>query len=191
MRYIILVSGWLGSGKDTLANYLVKTRNYKKFAIANELKNLVAKKYELDIELFHTQDGKKTIINQNGETIRHLLIKEAINMKKTYSEDIFIENLVNNIHISDSNNNDNSNNNIVVSDFRYPNELWHLQNIVNSFVQKTTIITIRVVRFDVPQLNCQSENQLDRFYFNHYVNNINGLDKFYKNIEIILKNYNI
>lgn len=45
---VIAVSGYKRSGKDTIANYLVKNYGFKKVAFADPLKDLVARKFDID-----------------------------------------------------------------------------------------------------------------------------------------------
>jgi len=45
---IIAVSGWKRSGKDTVAEYLIKTYGAKRLAFADPLKNNVARDYNID-----------------------------------------------------------------------------------------------------------------------------------------------
>ena len=42
---IVALSGWKGSGKDTLANYLVDRYGFKRLAFADPLKDMVSEEY--------------------------------------------------------------------------------------------------------------------------------------------------
>ena len=65
---IVFVTGWVGSGKDTFANVLVKHKGYRRFAFADPIKEMVAKEHNVPVELLHTQSGKQTVVN--GTTLR-------------------------------------------------------------------------------------------------------------------------
>jgi len=47
-KTVIVVSGWKGSGKDTLADFLVYNHGFERFAFADALKDYVATEYEID-----------------------------------------------------------------------------------------------------------------------------------------------
>lgn len=45
---VVLVSGWMGSGKDTLVDRLVKQHGFVRFGFADELKDDVSKEMGFD-----------------------------------------------------------------------------------------------------------------------------------------------
>ena len=47
---IIAISGWKRSGKDTLAEYLIKEHNFMRIAFADPLKDMVAQEYDIPRE---------------------------------------------------------------------------------------------------------------------------------------------
>ncbi len=49
---IIGICGLIGSGKDTIAEYLIKEHNYIKLSFADKLKDSVATMFDWDRELF-------------------------------------------------------------------------------------------------------------------------------------------
>jgi hypothetical protein len=198
IRYIFLISGYMGSGKDHLADYLVKRKNFVKYAAAGELKSLVQKKYKLDINLLHSQSGKNTVIQtqQGTQTVRKLLTNEALIIKKRWGSDIFITNIGDKITNNDyiSNLELKPLNHIVISDFRFLNEYEYLKNKFNEIdynprSQYTKIITIRINRFENPPQKIESEVQLDKFNFTHYINNTKTLREFENNIDWVLAQY--
>jgi hypothetical protein len=58
-RTIIAISGWAKSGKDTLANFLIKEKNAKRLAFADSLKEMVAAQYNIPLEWTHDQLKKE------------------------------------------------------------------------------------------------------------------------------------
>ena len=52
---IIGICGLIGSGKDTIADYLVEKHNFTKMSFADKLKDAVSQMFEWDRELL---DGK-------------------------------------------------------------------------------------------------------------------------------------
>ena len=178
-----MIAGYCGSGKDLAADYLVKTHNFTKMAIANELKLLVAKKYNIDHNLTLTQAGKKIVIDFpifGKKTIRELLIEEAAFQKQRMGPNIFINHLIDKIKINDVIYRDTHQENIVISDFRYTNEF---EQVYNTFDK---VITIKLNRFDEPPINDISETQLDNFKFDFVIDNKKSIDDLYYNLDGIM-----
>lgn len=44
---LVALSGWKGSGKDTLANYLVERHGFKRLAFADELKDMASQEFNI------------------------------------------------------------------------------------------------------------------------------------------------
>lgn len=59
---IIAVSGWKGSGKDTLANFLIKEFGFKRIGFADPLKDTVASQFGLSRESLDDQKIKESPI---------------------------------------------------------------------------------------------------------------------------------
>src|SRR5512138_265999 len=57
-KRVVLLSGWIGSGKDTLADYMVEKKGFKKYAIAATLKDYVAQEYDLDRKMLEDSNFK-------------------------------------------------------------------------------------------------------------------------------------
>jgi hypothetical protein len=162
MRKVILVSGYSGSGKDLLADYLVSKHNYIKMSFADKLKRDTAKKYSFDPALTLTQSGKRQLLYTECKyiTIRDCLIWEAMNLRKLYGANIFAK------HVTDRINTLDQNTNVVISDFRFPNEYhWIKKNI------QCDLITIRIDRFDKSPVESETETQLDNFRFDYIISN--------------------
>lgn len=163
MRKIILLSGWAGSGKDLLAEYLVKN-GYMQFSFASSLKKKVSEHYKFDYNLTLTQEGKNTKIN--GMTIRNLLINYA-KTERIKNDNIFVEYTFNEIKLLDSYKTKRGESlcDIVISDLRYNNEIEFLKNRFKN------CITIRINRFDKSHVDDISEHQLDSFKFDYIIEN--------------------
>lgn len=169
MRYIILISGFSKSGKDLMADLMVNTLNFKKYAIATSLKQIVSKKYNIDYNITNTQSGKSAIL-YNGITVRDLLIKTANELKDSVNQDIFIADVYEQISKNEIN--------VVISDFRYINEYDYLYK---KYLNKldTKIVTIRIDRFNESPVKSESENQLNDFKFDYYIENRSTILDFY------------
>jgi hypothetical protein len=61
---MVLLSGYKGSGKDALAKELVEKYGYRRIALADILKNMVADQYGLSEKQLHDQSLKETALKQ-------------------------------------------------------------------------------------------------------------------------------
>lgn len=74
---VIAVSGWKGSGKDTVADYLVKEKGYSRYGFADILKDLVAEQYNIPRAWCDSQEHKEVGI-----------LKYILDPKDKFSENI-------------------------------------------------------------------------------------------------------
>ena len=178
MRYIILISGFSKSGKDLMADYMVNQFNFKSYAIASSLKQMVAERYNIDINMTNTQCGKSTVV-YNGLTVRDLLVKSAIELKNSVDQDVFIADTYKKIYIGNVKN-------VVISDFRYINEYKYL-SIKYKNDKDTRVLTVRIDRFDRSPVDSPSENQLNGFNFDYLIENQSSVFDFYNKIDAFCK----
>lgn len=122
---LIVLTGWSESGKDTVADILVKKYYFKKYAIASPLKDLCSRLYGFPRELADTQEGKKTIwqVGHKSKSIRDLLLETALLDKSRFGESIYIDEVLQQI----SNENPQ---NAVITDLRYFPELDAIKTYV-------------------------------------------------------------
>ena len=82
---LILITGYAGSGKDTVGA-LLQEKDYKRYAFADILKHTSAEKHNYDFELTQTQAGKSTLVqstyNQRVATVRDFLISDSLEAKQ-------------------------------------------------------------------------------------------------------------
>lgn len=71
--HIIVLGGYSKSGKDTFADYLVKTHGYQKFYFAKTLKDECAKVYEMNIKYFYDETLKDKTIASVKERLLWLI----------------------------------------------------------------------------------------------------------------------
>ena len=169
-----------------MADYLVDYKKFKKYAIAESLKEIVAKKYNIDHNLTLTQDGKSTITN-TGFTVRDLLIKAASDLKKSINIDVFITDTCNKIANEDiiSMKLKQPLLDIVISDFRYINEYNYIRKKYTD--TDTKVLTVRINRFNKSPIDSDSETQLDKFKFDYYYENKASIFAFYYAIEEFIR----
>ena len=124
---IIGITGFIGSGKDTIAEYLIKEHNYIKLSFADKLKDSVATMFDWDRELL---DGKtnesrqwresidKYWTNETGEEITPRYVLQLFGtecMRDGFYDGIWVSLTKKKIL-------DNPDKNFVIPDVRFPNE---------------------------------------------------------------------
>lgn len=107
---IILISGPIGVGKDTVANYLVTKYNFKRVSFADSLKREVSDQYNIPLDHFYERELKDSILYESV-TPRTLLIDYATK-KRSKDIDYFVKHVVEEIDTDK----------IVIPDFRMFNE---------------------------------------------------------------------
>jgi hypothetical protein len=154
-KTIVLLSGWIGSGKDYVGDIIEKEYGYRKDKIAKSLKDEVSNKYNISRKLLETQEGKRTVF-EKGETYRDLLIRHGEEMREK-DKYYWVKNIVSEDSAS-----------IVISDWRFIEEYKYLEN------SGSNIITIRIDRFDKINTECKTEHALDNFEFDYKISNSLG-----------------
>jgi dephospho-CoA kinase len=160
-RSIILIAGKAGSGKDTVANHLVKNHSFKRFAFADTLKEYTSKKYNVPLELLFSQEGKKEEIDVDNKkiTIRNLLIKEGKEKREqdiNYWVDLIIKKIEAEPVTQD----------IIISDFRFPNEYNRMQEF---FSELSAVLVVRENGSE--KIDDESETALNLFQFDRVIFN--------------------
>lgn len=179
-RSIILLAGKAGSGKDTVANHLVKNYSFKRFAFADTLKEYTSKKYNVPLHILFTQEGKKQeiMVNNKMVTLRDLLIKDGAEKREennNYWVDLVIEKIKSESLTQD----------IVISDFRFPNEYNRIKEF---FSELATVLVVR--ENGCENIDDLSETSLNKFKFDRVIFNdrtIYDLEKFIDNSLSIIK----
>ena len=164
---IVWLSGWAGAGKDTIAAILCKKYDYQRIAFADSLKDIVAKKYNFHRGLCDTPEGKASIVESVGKTVRELLIHDSAEAKKE-NINIFAENALEKILESKQKA-------FVISDWRFPHEIAFIMSQLLEFDH----IQIRITRPDLLPLADPSEHALDNWNFDAHItnNHLRNLEK--------------
>lgn len=157
MKRIVLLSGFSGSGKSYVANIL-KDKGWYSLAIADELKNIVSRKYSIEKKILETQEGKKKI-HYTGMSYREILIKEA---RETKKQDInfFTKKIVDQIIES-------NNEKVVISDMRYPYEYYYIKTHCKDYI----LTSISIKRDIYNSIDDESETSLESFDFDITIHN--------------------
>lgn len=170
MGHVIALSGWKGSGKDTVAQYLVSKHGYKQLSFATALKDYVAIQYDIPREYLDDQSRKEMLLvdypvrntdafssvihqllqeelKQGYWTPRALLILEG-SIKRAVTSEYWVRRIIEEIVA-------NPDQNYVISDMRYRSELEQLQNYLD------TVTTVRIQRWERIDTLDPSERDLD------------------------------
>lgn len=144
---IIGVCGFIGSGKDTIADYLVNFHEFRRESFANTLKDAVAAVFGWDRTMLEgrTKEAREwreqvdpwwaARLDMPTLTPRWVLQYWGTEVcRKSFHDDIWIASLENKIR--------NSKDNVVISDCRFPNEIASIKNAGG--------IVVRVVRGPEP-----------------------------------------
>lgn len=130
---LIATSGFAGSGKDTVAEYLVKRYGYKPIAFADSLKRAIAEIFSWDFEMLlgHTKESREW--RERVDTwwakrlgIPHLTPRWVLQMwgtdlaRKNFHNDIWIASVERKLFEMGEN--------VVISDCRFPNEITTIKN---------------------------------------------------------------
>jgi len=145
---IIGVCGFIGSGKDTIADYLTNFHGYRRESFANSLKDAVAQVFGWDRTMLEGRTTQARAWREQVDpwwaerldmpnlTPRWVLQYWGTEVcRKAFHDDIWIASLENKLR--------NSKDNIVISDCRFPNEITSIKNAGG--------IVVRVVRGPEPE----------------------------------------
>lgn len=131
---IIGITGFIGSGKDTVANYLVAKHGFVRDSFAGTLKDAVARVFGWDRELLEgltpeAREWREQVDPWWAERLRmpHLTPRHVLQQWGTevcragFHDDIWIASLENRLR--------KTMDDIVISDVRFPNEITAIRNL--------------------------------------------------------------
>lgn len=158
---IIGIAGFIGSGKDTIADYLITFKGFRRMSYAEPLKDAVASIFNWDRELLegttkYSREWRDTVDTWWADRleIKHLTPRWVLQQwgtevgRRAFHDDIWIASIENKLRsVKDD---------IVISDCRFPNEL--------KSIKRAGGITIRVTRGAEPEWY-QSAVALNKGYY--------------------------
>jgi hypothetical protein len=204
MRIILGITGLIGSGKDTVADYLTTFHGFKRVSFASSLKDAVSSVFGWDRELL--EGSTKT--SREWREQKDVWWSERLSMEITprwvlqywgtdvlrnhFHTDIWVASVENKLR--------QSKDNIVITDCRFANEVQALKNVDG--------ITMRVSRGNLPEWyddavkfnsgNASSKEVLDKYNvhaseyssvgleYDHYVDNNSTIDDLHKQIQSLI-----
>ena len=132
MSQIIGIVGFIGSGKDTVADYLVNFHRFKRESFANSLKDAVSQVFGWDRELLEGRTKESRDWRETKDEWWSKRLKKDITprwvlqywgtevIRKGFHDDMWVASLENRLR--------NTKNDIVITDCRFPNEIKAIRN---------------------------------------------------------------
>lgn len=161
---IVLLSGWSGSGKDTVGNSLEHMVNARLIAFADALKEIVANEAGFPLFWAYSQQGKQRRL-KNGKTVRDVLVQRGQEIRAEKGDSGYFARIVaGKIRTMDANSL------VVITDWRLPIELDTIQECLADI----PILKVRVQRADQiqsPVKDSETETQLDNWVFDCTIHN--------------------
>lgn len=153
---VIMLSGWMQSGKDTVGNYLM-SKGWTRFAFADSLKDELSEKMNIPRDWMNTQEGKKRL--WEGKSVRQHLIEYG-QTARNKNPNIWVEKTCNHIENAGVDK-------VVITDWRMRNEFTYVANVFG----KDNVYRCRVNRWQEPPLKDITETELDTFEFDVIIAN--------------------
>jgi len=145
---IIGICGFIGSGKDTIADYLVNLHHFRRESFANTLKDAVSAVFGWDRTMLEGRTKQAREWREQVDSwwaqrlgIPHLTPRYILQQwgtevcRKNFHDDIWIASLENKLR--------NSKDDVVISDCRFPNEI--------RAIKQSGGLVVRVVRGPEPE----------------------------------------
>jgi len=182
MRKVIIgVTGKAGSGKDTVADYLVDKFEFTKLAMADPLKDGIKHMFLLDDETVYDRVKREEPLKDFPDWSTRKLMQYIGTelLREQFDYDIWIKLMMKRIRMSD-------NNRFVISDIRFPNELELIRKSGFDY------LIFRVEREDkdvgetVGIANHASESY--DLPYDHLIDNNGTLEQLYERVEHIIIN---
>jgi hypothetical protein len=132
MSQIIGIVGFIGSGKDTVADYLVNFHGFRRESFANSLKDAVAQVFGWDREMLEGRTKQSREWREARDEWWSKRLKKVITprwvlqywgtevVRKGFHDDMWVASLENRLRTSTDD--------IVITDCRFPNEIKAIRN---------------------------------------------------------------
>lgn len=182
---IILLRGFSHSGKDFIGQILCNDYGYKRYAFADSLKKIVAKEFNCSLEQLHSQEGKLQICENDSlkRTYRQILIDEALRLRNI-DIGVFAKHCCTEIY---GFNPEDVPEKIVITDWRYPNEITILEQAFPGY----KIIPVHIQRDNQLKSPVDDISEYQLINRNNDYTLINKMDdSIYNEVEVLIKYIN-
>lgn len=166
---IVMLSGWAGSGKDTVANMMVTDHRFVRFAFADALKEDVHQCTGIPMAILHSPYMKMEPLPfpidgfPDARTYRDVIIQHAAR-QRALDNDIYSRKVVEEIRTKKTER-------VVISDWRYQREYEVLKEAFpGATIRKVAIRNPAVAQMDIP-----SEHDLDEIPMDTILHNNSSL----------------
>jgi len=182
-KVVIGMIGKAGSGKDTVADYLVRMHCFKKIALADPLKKAVQAVFDVDDDIMYDRvKREEPLANWPEWSVRKLLQFVGTEMfRNMVDQDVWVKNCASRAVRQDF---------TVVSDVRFHNEVGGLRQKIGD---GRRVFFIKVERPDVggggaPSgiANHASESAVDELEYDYRIINDGSLDDLYAKVEGVI-----
>ncbi len=151
---ILLLSGWAGSGKDAVAEILVREHQFRRVAFADALKQDAAKRTGIPLNDFHTAAKNQPLQHHvpafpTARTPRDIILQLALQMRAE-NPDIYSDTVIAEMAESDGVR-------FVVADWRYKREYARIREMCPD----AKPLRVRIVRPGIVPSADPSEHDLD------------------------------
>jgi Deoxynucleotide monophosphate kinase len=182
---IIGINGAKGSGKDTVANYLVEKYGFTRIGFADALKESCAALFNVPPASFEDwKNNPDAVVQVVAPGVSKILsFREILQRYGTESHrEVFGDNFWVEVAMKKVNELDFEGNNVVISDMRFPNELDAVAN------HSGILWKIRRPGYDVEQSGDthQSEQFLADAYFDAIILNNASIDGLYETVDEVM-----
>jgi hypothetical protein len=139
MSQIIGIVGFIGSGKDTVADYLVNFHGFRRESFANSLKDAVSQVFGWDRELLEGRSKQSREWRETRDEWWSKRLKQDITprwvlqywgtevVRKSFHDDMWVASLENRLR--------QSTDDIVITDCRFLNELNTIKNVGGTLIR--------------------------------------------------------
>jgi hypothetical protein len=187
---VILLGHKARVGKDTIGNFLVDQKKFKRYAFADKLKNVVADLYNFSEEQVHS--SKKDVVDERYNLSPRQILQDFGQEQRTRHSDIWALYVANQI-LKDVETKKHKD--FVITDFRFPNEYYCLHKFLRTKIPFLYIIPSKIERPGLPEfsgMNDISETALDNFHlWKNVVLNDSSIQNLHKKYEQSLLSHGI
>jgi hypothetical protein len=180
---LIGLSGSIGAGKDTIADYLVEKYNFRKVSFASKLKDIVAILYDWDREMLEGNTSESREWRERDDEYWKISPRKALMyvgtkiFRKHFGEDVWV-NIVKKQICNRDLGSRNLEENIVITDCRYKNEEKMIKELKGKIIY--------VFRGSID--NKEQEYEMKSIDYDICIENNSTKDNLYKIIDCMYQN---